>query len=208
MVDWKFLGGITALGGLIGYFGAKTIDVKKLPAGEKAVLTGASTGATMEGLDLALSADDLWEEGGCENCGGEIHMKEPHERICESCQDYFEEQGEESFNADTNPRERRLRQRLGIKKPKSKPKKISNNFIEEGKIVTITASQKVKPQQYTGKILNIWETGTFTYMNVAFPLVDKNMKMNEAEIKTNNPLLWGNMLPGGSRPQQTHWGMT
>lgn len=57
MADWKFLGGITALGGLIGFFGAKTIDTKKLPAGEKAVLTGASTGATMEGLDLALSAE-------------------------------------------------------------------------------------------------------------------------------------------------------
>lgn len=58
MVDWKFLGGITALGGLIGYLGAKTVDSKKLPAGEKAVLTGASTGATMEGLDLALGAEE------------------------------------------------------------------------------------------------------------------------------------------------------
>ena len=58
MVDWKFIGGITALGGLIGFFGAKTIDTKKLPAGEKAVLTGASTGATMEGLDLALGAEE------------------------------------------------------------------------------------------------------------------------------------------------------
>jgi len=59
MVDWKFLGGITALGGLIGYFGAKTIDVKKLPAGEKAVLTGASTGATMEGLETLLAAESF-----------------------------------------------------------------------------------------------------------------------------------------------------
>jgi len=88
MADWKFLGGITALGGLIGFFGAKTIDVKKLPAGEKAVLTGASTGATMEGLDLALGAEgcdhvpilgDIIEETDdgviaemtCELCGAE-----------------------------------------------------------------------------------------------------------------------------------------
>ena len=59
MADWKIIGGITALGGLIGYLGAKTVDSKKLPAGEKAVLTGASTGATMEGLDLALGAESF-----------------------------------------------------------------------------------------------------------------------------------------------------
>ena len=72
MADWKFLGGITALGGLIGYFGAKTIDTNKLPAGEKAVLTGASTGATMEGLDLALGAESFSADenkGYCVYCG-------------------------------------------------------------------------------------------------------------------------------------------
>jgi len=112
----------------------------------------------------------------------------------------------ESFAADTNPRERRLRQRFGIKKPKpkSKPKKISNNFIEEGKIVTITDFR----DKYRGKILNIWETGTFTYMNVAFPLDEKDMKMNEAEIKTNNPMLWDDIGGGFPRPEQTHWGRT
>ena len=62
MVDWKFLGGITALGGLIGFFGAKTIDTKKLPAGEKAVLTGASTGATMEGLETLMAAESFEAE--------------------------------------------------------------------------------------------------------------------------------------------------
>ena len=59
MADWKFLGGITALGGLIGYLGAKTVDSKKLPAGEKAVLTGASTGATMEGLETLMDAESF-----------------------------------------------------------------------------------------------------------------------------------------------------
>ena len=62
MVDWKFIGGITALGGLIGFFGAKTIDTKKLPAGEKAVLTGASTGATMEGLETLMAAESFAAE--------------------------------------------------------------------------------------------------------------------------------------------------
>ena len=39
MADWKVIGGITALGGIVGFFGAKTVDSRKLPAGEKAVLT-------------------------------------------------------------------------------------------------------------------------------------------------------------------------
>ena len=59
MADWKIIGGITALGGLIGYLGAKTVDSKKLPAGEKAVLTGASTGATMEGLETLMGAESF-----------------------------------------------------------------------------------------------------------------------------------------------------
>ena len=59
MADWRFLGGIIALGGIIGFLGAKTIDAKKLPAGEKAVLTGASTGATMEGLETLMAAESF-----------------------------------------------------------------------------------------------------------------------------------------------------
>ena len=89
--------------------------------------------------------------------------------------------------------------------PKSKPTKSSNDFIEEGKIATF----KGRFGTYTGKILHIWETEKFIYMNVAFPLDPINIEMNEEEIKTNNPILYNKMLMNPhDRPKQTHWGMT
>ena len=91
--------------------------------------------------------------------------------------------------------------------PKSKPTKSSNDFIEVGKIATITR----RNDSYTGKILHIWETKQFTYMNVAFPLRSRDIEMNEEEIKNNNPYLYNFpiwLVNSNDRPKQTHWGMT
>ena len=99
MADWKVIGGITALGGIVGFFGAKTVDSRKLPAGEKAVLTGASTGATMEGLEALMAAESpsplTWPpETGCEHC--KYYYKKGRD-VCSACDFYFEA---ESFSAD------------------------------------------------------------------------------------------------------------
>ena len=104
MADWKVIGGITALGGIIGFFGAKTVDSRKLPAGEKAVLTGASTGATMEGLEALMAAESpsplTWPpETGCEHC--KYYYKKGRD-VCSACDFYFEFEAD-SFSENKNP---------------------------------------------------------------------------------------------------------
>ena len=96
MADWKVIGGITALGGIIGFFGAKTVDSRKLPAGEKAVLTGASTGATMEGIEALMAAENKCCNScpnisnqpivvNCDECDGDICADCEGETICSIC---------------------------------------------------------------------------------------------------------------------------